>query len=683
MKKTVQPQTQLQSQAQKEFYKKLILSTNLLVFIYGLIYFYLGAKASAIVGDGSLLFFTPFVLFFESKGYATLSRILFIFACSICIYATPMGVPLHTDYEHYFISGALVALFVFEPTQKKELFIGMSIPFVFWLLAEFEIFPPIPAELKPQNFPVDFFKHFNFIGAYVLIALTVKLYNTFIVREKIEQLKDLKEKNNQIRKRESFLENVLGTLPSLVSYVDKNAVYQYMSPGYKKWFGINPAAYIGKATVEVVGEEATAKLRPYFDRTLKGETVDFEQYVKLKNAGERTIHCIYIPDKNFEGECVGIIIIATDITETRKAQRELENTTKELTNFFRVSVDPLCIVRPNGNFAMVSPALPRLLGYSPEEMDAKNHIDFIEPEDLPKTKVAVKKAMQGYPIENFENRYVCKDGSHRSFSWAAAFDFDSGLLYLSARDVTELEKAKERVKLEKAKSLQSAKLASLGELSAGIAHEINNPLTIIAGNISIIEISLNDSEKIVKTLRNMEKACERISRISKGLRKYSRSQSKEAHKLYFISEIVKEAVELSHMKAKRHYCEIRTSIPNNVKILCDEVEIGQVLINLINNAIDAVKDLDEKWVEISGFEKDGLFYLQVRDSGNGIPEKVAQNLFQPFYTTKPVGEGTGLGLSIIQGILADHGATIELLKTDPHTCFELHFINWPPNVVMA
>lgn len=99
----------------------------------------------------------------------------------------------------------------------------------------------------------------------------------------------------------------------------------------------------------------------------------------------------------------------------------------------------------------------------------------------------------------------------------------------------------------------------------------------------------------------------------------------------------------------------------------------QVFVNLINNAIDAVTSLSEKWVTIQLQEMDGRAVLRIRDSGPRIRPEIQQKLFQPFFTTKPVGQGTGLGLSIVKGILDEHQATIELVADDPHTCFEIRF----------
>jgi PAS domain S-box-containing protein len=226
---------------------------------------------------------------------------------------------------------------------------------------------------------------------------------------------------------------------------------------------------------------------------------------------------------------------------------------------------------------------------------------------------------------------------------------------------------------ERAKSLHSAKLASLGEMSAGIAHEINNPLAIISGSLSILEKHATNPEKFRSKIDTIKKATERISKIINGLRKFSRSTDVKEYKAHSIAQLVKDVMVLSETKSKRHEAPIEFEQLCDAKIHCDEIEIEQVLVNLVSNAIDAVKDKQERWVKIRLHEANNEVVLQVIDSGRGIPESIADKIFQPFFTTKAVGEGTGLGLSITKGILDEHKAKIFLNKDWPNTCMEIRF----------
>ncbi len=242
-----------------------------------------------------------------------------------------------------------------------------------------------------------------------------------------------------------------------------------------------------------------------------------------------------------------------------------------------------------------------------------------------------------------------------------------------ARDMTEQIELQKQIELERVKSTHNAKLASLGEMSAGIAHEINNPLAIITGNTKLLKRMREDEVRFESKVEQIIKATSRIEKIVKGLKKFSRSTVGTEYKVHGLDHIISESLIITEAKAKRHDVNIKLSIESELCIYCDEVEIEQVIVNLINNGVDAIKNTEDRWLEIKAFSTQDRIVLQIIDSGHGISDEIEKKLFQPFFTTKGVGEGTGLGLSITKGILDQHEATIELNKTLGNTCFELKF----------
>ncbi len=226
---------------------------------------------------------------------------------------------------------------------------------------------------------------------------------------------------------------------------------------------------------------------------------------------------------------------------------------------------------------------------------------------------------------------------------------------------------------EREKAIRNAKFASLGEMAAGIAHEINNPLAVIEASTYLLPKCRDDEAKFEGRLEAIHKGTERIARIVKGLRKFSRSSENVPHQPERISELLADALLLTEARAKRHSVEVEVASSSSASIVCDGVEIEQVLVNLINNAIDAVSDCEERWVRICVEESGEGVELSITDSGRGISAEVERRLFEPFFTTKPVGQGTGLGLSISKGILEDHGASISLDRRSPHTRFVIRF----------
>ncbi|NVK24636.1 MAG: PAS domain-containing sensor histidine kinase [Gammaproteobacteria bacterium] len=234
------------------------------------------------------------------------------------------------------------------------------------------------------------------------------------------------------------------------------------------------------------------------------------------------------------------------------------------------------------------------------------------------------------------------------------------------KKITEL-----RYNQERQKSIQNAKFAALGELAASIAHEINNPLGIISGYTELLKYQ-NDGQENDK-LDAILKSCERISYIVKNLKRFSRTDSEPTkHKLDLV-EVTNEAISLVMPKIKRNLITFSYDMVDSAFIWANDVEIEQVIINLINNSIDAIYEKENCWVKLKIAEDNNNVIFVVEDSGSGIPDSVQIKMFEPFYTTKDINKGTGLGLSVVKGIIDDHEAQIEVDNSMPNTCIKITF----------
>ena len=237
----------------------------------------------------------------------------------------------------------------------------------------------------------------------------------------------------------------------------------------------------------------------------------------------------------------------------------------------------------------------------------------------------------------------------------------------------------DEINRQKASSIHSAKLASLGEMAAGIAHEINNPLAIISSRahmISKIEHkNLNSNQRILESCENIHNTVERISKIIRGLLHFSRSDHSEdaEYKTIGARELIDKTLGLFEERFKNNGVELRKAVDIVVEanLSCNQVQIGQVLINLLNNSYDAILDLKEKWISVKIARENEMIVIEVVDSGGGIPESIQEKIFQPFYTTKPIGKGTGLGLGICKGIIEKHHGRFSYETLDGHTCFRI------------
>jgi PAS domain S-box-containing protein len=320
-----------------------------------------------------------------------------------------------------------------------------------------------------------------------------------------------------------------------------------------------------------------------------------------------------------------------------------------------------------------SKAWKEMLGFEEHEIQGslEEWSKRVHPDDMPKVMADISAHFEkNVPYIN-EHRVLCKDGTYK---WI----LDRGMVVSRAPDgkpikVIGTHTDLSRIKAAEEKLLQSSRLASLGEISAGIAHEINNPLAIIEGSASLLTRFLNNPEKLYTQIEAIKKSCHRISKIIMGLKKYSRSGDKLEHSNHALCAIVRECLVLTEHKAKRELTALNVDCQTHAEIFCNEVEIEQVIINLISNAIDAAKEQSDRWVKVFVFDDSNEVVLRVVDSGRGITQEVESKLFDPFFTTKKVGEGTGLGLSITKGILESHHASIQVLEGSENTCFEVRF----------
>jgi signal transduction histidine kinase len=228
----------------------------------------------------------------------------------------------------------------------------------------------------------------------------------------------------------------------------------------------------------------------------------------------------------------------------------------------------------------------------------------------------------------------------------------------------------------KAQLVQSSKMTALGEMAGGIAHEINNPLAIIKTISAQIAELAAESNVDTETLRSMaatnEKTVDRITKIVQGLRVFSRDGSKDRLLPVNVAHLIGNTVGLCQERFRNHGVNLAIDpIPAELYFEGRETQISQVILNLLQNAYDAIHDTKENWIRITVTERDLWIEIRVMDSGAGIPDKVREKLFEPFFTTKDVGLGTGLGLSVSQGIVRDHHGELGIDTECANTCFVL------------
>ncbi len=391
------------------------------------------------------------------------------------------------------------------------------------------------------------------------------------------------------------------------------------------------------------------------------------------------VQSIITPLLNLEGEITNFMAIRFDVTSQYTTKNELSKTLdilNETSASAKVGGWELEVATGDLTWTDQTFALFELEKQVDQKPKLPEGINLYIPEHQPLIEEAVNRAINDgipYALE------LCARTTQGRELWvyttgkANYIDGKVATLSGTIQDIDDQKTAELKYNLERQKSIHNSKLTALGELSASIAHEINNPLAIIQGSAFLLSNNDSNSEAMASKLQDINKSCDRISRIVHSLKKFSRFEV--GKKLYpkSLAEIVEEALLLTENKAKRSHTRIEFICHSQALIYCDEIEIEQIVVNLINNAIDAVNALEEKWIKLTLEKNSEKLILEVSDSGHGIPKHIASQLFEPFYTTKKAGEGTGLGLSIVKGILEDHNATITLDEQRPHTTFRMEF----------
>ena len=245
----------------------------------------------------------------------------------------------------------------------------------------------------------------------------------------------------------------------------------------------------------------------------------------------------------------------------------------------------------------------------------------------------------------------------------------------------QLTEALALIEGQKIMLLHQSKMSALGEMAGGIAHEINNPLAIIAGYVNRISSLLHrpadesGKEKLLHSLEGISKCIDRISGIIKGLQTFSRDGQHDPLQPHDLCMIVRDSLELCREGLKAQNIELRLSLPAEATLVeCRPSQISQILVNLIQNARDALSGLpDGKWIGISLSRRNGILSILVEDSGPGVPEDLQTKIFQPFFTTKDPGKGTGLGLSISSTLAESNRARLHMVPGKGSSRFTLDF----------
>lgn len=388
-----------------------------------------------------------------------------------------------------------------------------------------------------------------------------------------------------------------------------------------------------------------------------------------------------------DGEIKGRIWFFRDITREKKDFEKISNQGSILEAI--ISSIPHYILWKNINLEIMgcNEKFAQVTGHSIKELIGKKDKDYIEQDNIAEaaTRLDNQAMKSGQSLLNIEESYLIDDDTQYFVTSRVPLKYVSGEVFgllVFVTDVTEIKKNEKSLKEKEAQLVHASQLSSLGEMAAGIAHEINNPLAIIKASTKYLNkmIDKNNLDPIAfrETCAEINTTVERIASIITGLKNISRRADYNDQGIFCFHDVFHDVLSVACERLKHNEIELRRSFSEEeakTKIRANRVQLSQVLVNLLNNSIDALEEIrvGKKWIDLRIDCEGENITLKVSDAGPGIPVEVRREMFKPFYTTKEIGKGTGIGLSISKSIIENAGGRFFYDERSANTAFVIQF----------
>jgi PAS domain S-box-containing protein len=387
-----------------------------------------------------------------------------------------------------------------------------------------------------------------------------------------------------------------------------------------------------------------------------------ETYRVNSPAGERWVRDRAFPVKNASGKVVQLVGIASDVTEVRSQEEAMRREKENLELLLRHLPLGVCVYDAQGLREYVNEQWTKIFGWTLAEVAGT---------PMPRTMFEDEETALAARAFRSSNG-VTREFSVRTKSGEVKQCQLSVVQLPTGRCMTAQQRLIEE---QRQAMIESARLSSLGEMAAGVAHEINNPLAIIQGSADLVITCLErggiEQEKLQRTMERISTTVNRIAKIIVGLKSFARDGARDPLVPASLRTIIGEALELCQTRFRNNGVELHLDLPeHDVVVTARPVQLAQVLVNLLNNCFDAVAEQSSKKVQISLREDRDRVFLSVLDNGPGVPPDLKEKIMQPFFTTKPPGKGTGLGLSLSRSIVEAHGGRLSVRSVKGMTCFE-------------
>lgn len=390
------------------------------------------------------------------------------------------------------------------------------------------------------------------------------------------------------------------------------------------------------------------------------------------------VHAAGKPIYNEKGEVHSIFGTFKDLSDEVEMLDQINEKSHELGSIKETISEFLIYAETDtkGKITKVNQRFCEISGYESHELIGQDH-RMINSGHHPKSffEGLWKNVSEGRPWEGL----VCNRKKDGEEYWVQSFIFpkrdkeEKICGYVAYRfDVTDRILLEKELEEEKENATFSSQLAAVGEMSASIAHEIANPLSIISGRINGLTRYQDNPERLQKIQHSIEQAANRISKIIQGLKKLSHHNKNQEFEVKNIKDVVHETFDFCGEILKKHGIQLIYDDLADFEIVCQEVKISQILLNLITNARDAIlsyEDRMESWIRVEVHDLGLDMAIHVIDSGPGVSSEIKEKIMKSFFTTKKTGKGTGLGLALVNRFAKEHHGEVFLNESFDHTCF--------------
>lgn len=527
--------------------------------------------------------------------------------------------------------------------------------------------------LSPDGLPIGTIcvldtkpREFNETQAKCLEAIASQAGALLLLRMQIKKLK--KAHNNHLINKKA-LENIS---EGFVLQDNQDKIIEFNSSACKV-LGLSEDQLLGKSSMDPlwksIKEDGTAFLPEEHPSVVCIKTGEPQKNVtmgiQMGNESPKWIKInsnpLYLNEKNIPSHTVTVF---ADITKETNFKKDLIDKKNELR--FLIDSIPHMIGYFDKNLLNISSNFQFANHFNSNTQNiTKSHLKDIVGEDFFENyKPHIESVLLGKST-SFESEIKIKGQSLKSvyITFLTNIEFNKVESFiLIIMDITKIKTLEnERRRLE-ARLVESARLTTLGEIAGGLAHEINNPLTIIRGTASSAKRKVKtfqlDHDEQILTLEKIENTVDRIAKIIRGLKSYSRNAENDPMEKVSLQQTLNDTLEMCGEKLKIANIDLQIESDENIFVMGRAAQISQIFMNLISNSYDAIYSLPEKWIKIEIKEQAGKAVVIISDSGSGITNEIAKKIMMPFFTTKEVGKGTGLGLSIAQGISQNHGGQL-------------------------